>query len=63
MNTWKPQNNPFLVVCNVPGERTRIVGGFDDFSEAIARCHLLNQSTNTRPYKVKAKNLKKLIKR
>ena len=43
---------PIVIVCEVPGEEPRVVVSFDDYQEAANHVAMLNQETNTNPYKI-----------
>ena len=43
---------PIVIVCEVPGEEPRVVIKFDDYQEAVNHVAILNQETNTNPYRI-----------
>jgi hypothetical protein len=49
-------NHPFIVICQPPGIEPRIITGFDDYYSANHHALILNQETNTQPYKVVEKS-------
>lgn len=52
MNIWQPTAQPFIVVCQIPGDEPRIIRGFDYLDEANQELARLNKPTNSQPYKL-----------
>ena len=50
MSIWQPTAQPFIVVCQIPGDEPRIIRGFDTFDEANQELARLNKPTNLCPY-------------
>ena len=52
ISVWKPTAQPFIVVCQIPGDEPRIIRGFDYLDEANQELARLNKPTNSQPYKL-----------
>ena len=52
MSIWQPSKQPFVIVCQIPGDEPRMIRGFDHLDEANQELARLNKPTYSQPYKL-----------